>query len=77
MHSTFQAECIAIGLLNIRVQPLYWGEIYLHGITKNKIITSNSIFSKHFVTFATEKTTTSLKMSIYSSSTVFINTVVL
>lgn len=72
-----QAECIAIGSLNIRAKPLYWGKIYLHSITMNKIITSNSIISKHFVTFATEKTTTSLKMSIYRSSTVFINTVVL
>ena len=72
-----QAECIAIGSLNIRAKPLYRGKIYLQGITMNKIFTSNSIFSKHFVTFATEKTTTSLKMSIYRSSTVFINTVVL
>lgn len=59
-----QAECIAIGSLTYEQNHFYWGEIYLLGTTRNKIITSNSIFSKHFVTFATEKTTTSLKMSI-------------
>ena len=32
----FQAECIAIGLLNIRAKPLHYGEIYLLGITMNK-----------------------------------------
>ncbi len=52
MHS--QAECVAIGLLNIRAKPLHCGEIYLLGITMNKIITSKSIFSKLFVNFATE-----------------------
>ena len=43
-----QAECIAIGSLNIRAKPLYWGDIYLVGIPRIKL-SPQRVFSRNFL----------------------------